>query len=60
VTEEDREEMRRRFQEEALLHEHGFEPSQDDGPELWFRREDGLLRRYTRPEALQAARKGTA
>jgi hypothetical protein len=60
VTREDREEMRRRFEEEALLQEGGFEPAPDDGAELWVRREEGLLRLYTRPEALQAARKGTA
>jgi hypothetical protein len=57
VTREDREEMRRRFEEEQLLHEGGFEPAPDDGPELWFRREGGLLRLYTRQEALQEARK---
>jgi hypothetical protein len=60
VTQEDRDEMRRRFAEEELLQEGGFEPAPDDGAELWFRREEGLLRLYTRPEALQVARKGTA
>ena len=60
VTEEDRDEMRRRFAEEELLQVGGFEPAPDDGAELWVRREDGLLRLYTRMEALQAARRGTA
>jgi hypothetical protein len=60
VTREDREEMRQRFEEEELLQGAGFEPSPDDGPELWFRREGGLLRLYTRPEALREARKGPA
>jgi hypothetical protein len=58
VSEEDREEMRRRFAEEELLQKTGFEPAPDDGGELWVRREDGLLRLYTRPEALCEARKG--
>jgi hypothetical protein len=52
--------MRRRFAEEELLQEAGFEPSPDDGPELWVRREEGMLRLYTRPEALHEARKGPA
>ena len=60
MTEEDRIEMSRRFVEEELLQEAGFEPAPDDGAELWVRREEGLLRLYTRSEALQAARKGTA
>jgi hypothetical protein len=60
VTFEDREEMRHRFEEEELLHEQGFEPSPDDRAELWVRREEGLLRLYTRPEALREARKGGA
>jgi hypothetical protein len=60
VTREDREEMRQRFAEEELLHEHGFEAAPDDGVELWVRREEGMLRLYTRPEALQEARKGPA
>jgi hypothetical protein len=60
VTREDREEMRRRFEEEELLHEHGFEPAPDDGAELWVRREEGMLRLYTRPQALLEARRGTA
>jgi hypothetical protein len=60
VSDEDHIEMRRRFAEEELLQEGGFEPAPDDGAELWVRREDGLLRLYTRPEALQAARRGTA
>jgi hypothetical protein len=59
VSDEDHIEMRRRFAEEELLQEGGFEPAPDDGAELWVRREDGLLRLYTRPEALQAARRGT-
>jgi hypothetical protein len=58
VTREDREEMRIRFEEEALLHEQGFEPAPDDGAELWVRREEGLLKLYTRPEALAEASKG--
>jgi hypothetical protein len=58
VTEEDRAEMRRRFDEEQLLQERGFEP--DDGAGLWVRREEGLLRLYTRPEALREARNGPA
>ena len=58
MTEEDRTEMRRRFAEEELLQEAGFEPAPDDGAELWVRREDGLLALYTRPEALREARKG--
>ncbi len=33
--------MRRRFEEEDLLHEAGFEPAPDDGAELWVRREEG-------------------
>jgi len=40
--------------------EAGFEPAPDDGAELWVRREQGLLRLYTRPEALREARKGPA
>ncbi len=56
MTHEDREEMRRRFDEERLLHEQGFEPAPDDGAELWVRREGGLLQLYTRPEALRAAK----
>jgi hypothetical protein len=50
--------MRRRFAEEELLQEAGFEPAPDDGAELWVRREEGLLALYTRPEALREARKG--
>ena len=60
MTREDREEMRLRFAEEKLLQGAGFEPAPDDGAELWVRREDGLLSRYTRPQALREARKGTA
>ena len=60
MTEEDREEMRRRFAEEELLQENGFEPAPDDGAELWMRREEGMLRLYTRAEALREARKGPA
>jgi hypothetical protein len=60
VTEEDRDEMRRRFAEEELLQAGGFEPAPDDGAELWVRREEGLLRLYMRPEALREARKGPA
>jgi hypothetical protein len=60
VTRKDYEEMRQRFAEEELLQGAGFEPAPDDGGELWVRREDGLLRLYTRPQALQAARKGMA
>jgi len=60
VSDEDHVEMRRRFEEKRLLHEGGFEPTPDDGGELWVRREEGMLRLYTRPEALQEARKGRA
>ena len=60
MTEEDRAEMRRRFAEEELLQEAGFEPAPDDGAELWVKREEGLLALYTRPEALREARKGPA
>ena len=60
MTHEDHEEMRLRFEEEELLQGAGFEPAPDDGAELWVRREDGLLRLYTRPEALAEARKGGA
>ena len=60
MTREDREEMRVRFEEEELLQGAGFEPAPDDGAELWVRREDGLLRLYTRPQALDEARKGGA
>lgn len=60
MSDEDHIEMRRRFAEEQLLQEGGFEPAPDDGAELWVRREGGLLRLYTRPEALREARKGTA
>jgi hypothetical protein len=60
VSDEDHVEMRRRFGEEELLREVGFEPAPDDGGELWVRREEGLLRLYTRPQALQEARKGQA
>ena len=60
MTHEDREEMRQRFEEEELLQGSGFEPAPDDGAELWVRREDGLLRLYTRPDALREARKGIA
>jgi hypothetical protein len=59
VTREDREKMRLRFEEEELQGA-GFEPAPDDGAELWVRREDGLLRLYTRPEALEQAREGGA
>ena len=58
MTREAREEMRVRFEEEELLQGAGFEPAPDDGAELWVRREDGLLRLYTRPEALRAAKEG--
>ena len=58
MTREDREELRLRFEEEELLQGAGFEPAPDDGDELWVRCEDGLLRLYTRPEALAEARKG--
>ena len=58
MSDEDHIEMRRRFAEEELLQEAGFEPAPDDGAELWVRREDGLLKLYTRPQALQEARKG--
>ncbi len=57
MTDGDHLEMRRRFAEEELLQEAGFEPAPDDGAELWVRREEGLLALYTRPEALQEARK---
>ena len=60
MSDEDHVEMRRRFAEEELLQKAGFEPAPDDGAELWVRREQGLLRLYTRPEALREARKGTA
>ena len=60
MSDEDHVEMRRRFAEEELLQEAGFEPAPDDGAELWVRREQGLLRLYTRPEALREARKGPA
>ena len=60
MTEEDRIEMSRRFVEEELLQERGFEPAPDDGAELWVRREEGLLRLYTRAQALREARKGPA
>ncbi len=60
MSDEDHIEMRRRFAEEQLLQEAGFEPAPDDGAELWVRREDGPLRLYTRPEALREAKKGTA
>ena len=60
MTDEDHVEMRRRFAEEELLQEAGFEPTPDDGAELWVRREEGMLKLYTRPEALHEARKGTA
>jgi hypothetical protein len=60
VTEEDHIEMRRRFDEEELLQEAGFEIAPDDGAELWVKREEGLLKLYTRPEALREARKGLA
>lgn len=60
MSDEDHIEMRRRFAEEELLQEAGFEPAPDDGAELWVRREEGLLKLYTRPEALREARKGTA
>jgi hypothetical protein len=49
-----------RFEEEELLQGAGFEPAPDEGAELWVRREDGLLRLYTRPEALEQAREGGA
>ncbi len=60
MSEEDHIEMRRRFAEEELLQEGGFEPAPEDGAELWVRREEGLLRHCTRPEAIQEAKKGTA
>ena len=60
MSDEDHVEMRRRFAEEELLQGAGFEPAPEDGAELWVRREDGLLRLYTRPEALREAQKGTA
>jgi hypothetical protein len=58
VSDEDHVEMRRRFAEEELLQEAGFEPTPGNGGELWVRREDGLRRLYTRPQALEKARKG--
>ena len=60
MSDEDHIEMRRRFAEEELLQEAGFEPAPDDGAELWVRREEGMLKLYTRPEALREARKGPA
>ncbi|HEV2093596.1 MAG TPA: hypothetical protein VGR18_10570 [Rubrobacter sp.] len=60
MSDEDHIEMRRRFAEEELLQEAGFEPAPDDGAELWVRREEGLLKLYTRPEALREAKKGPA
>jgi hypothetical protein len=60
VSDEDHIEMRRRFAEEELLQGGGFEPAPDDGAELWVRREEGLLRLYTRPEALREAERGPA
>ena len=60
VSDEDHIEMRRRFAEEELLQEGGFEPAPDDGAELWVRREEGLLRLYMRQQALEEARKGSA
>ncbi len=60
MSDEDHVEMRRRFDEERVLHEAGFEPAPDDGAELWVRREEGMLRLYTRPEALREARKDPA
>ncbi len=60
MTREDHEEMRLRFAEEELLQRAGFEPAPDDGAELWVRREEGLLKLYTRPQALREARKGLA
>ncbi len=60
MSDEDHIEMRRRFAEEELLQEAGFEPAPDDGAELWVRREEGLLKLYTRPEALHEVRKGPA
>ena len=60
MSEEDHIEMRRRFAEEQLLQEGGFEPAPDDGAELWVRREEGLLRLYMRQQALEEARKGSA
>ncbi len=60
MTFEDRDEMRQRFQEEELLQGAGFEPAPEDGAELWVRREEGLLKLYTRPQALREARKGPA
>ena len=60
MTEEVHIEMRRRFEEEELLQEAGFEIAPDDGAELWVRREDRLLKLYTRPEALREAKKGLA
>ena len=58
MTREDHEEMRLRFAEEELLQRAGFEPTPEDGAELWVRREEGLLRLYTRSQALAEARKG--
>ena len=60
MTDENHVEMRRRFAEEELLQEAGFEPVPDDGAELWVRREERMLKLYTRPEALHEARKGPA
>jgi hypothetical protein len=60
VTREDREEMRLRFAEEELLQGAGSKPAPADGGELWVRREEGLLRLYTRQQALQEAKKGPA
>ena len=60
MSEEDHIEMRRRFAEEELLQEGGFEPAPEDGAELWVRREEGLLKLYTRLQALREARKDPA
>jgi hypothetical protein len=60
MSDEDHVEMRRRFAEEQFLQESGFESAPDDGAEPWVRREGGLLRLYTRPEALREARKRPA
>jgi hypothetical protein len=45
------------FEEERLLHEHGFKREPVEDREAWSRYEQGSLRLYMRSQALERARK---
>ena len=55
MTPEDRAEMTRRLEQEALLHRAGFAPVLEDGSELFVRTGAEHLELYTRSHALIVA-----